>query len=134
MMPATSQTPRSIRKQIGPTWCLLALLCRFAPAEWTGDGAAWVAGGAVIADAELAERLGVSLKTIATWRRRLRKLGLLGWYVAPGAGRVFWVGPVNRAFANFDEAKPPEEKPAGETGTAKTEALTTAPSASRWVQ
>ncbi len=130
MTPATSQAPRSIRKQIGPTWCLLALLCRFAPAEWNGDGAAWVAGGAVIADAELAERLGASLRTIATWRRRLRKLGLLGWYVAPGVGRVFWVAAVNRMLEPFGEPKPVEQKTAEESGNART-AVTPA---LRWVQ
>jgi hypothetical protein len=128
-----SLTPSQIRKQIGPALWLLALLCRFTPAEYTGDESAWVAGGNVISDAEFAGRLGASLRTIANWRRRLRKLGLLGWYVAPGSGRVFWVGPVNRALGTFDAVKPPEQKPAQETGAVNAEALTE-PAASRWIQ
>lgn len=89
----------SVRKEIGSAVWLLALLVRFAPVEWTGNDTAWLANGNVVSDAELAELLEVSRATVANWRSRLRKLGLIGWLVAPGQGRALWIGAVNRVFA-----------------------------------
>ena len=98
-----SQIPNNPRKQICPAMWLLFLLARRTPAEWTGEGAAWVAGGNVVSDAELADRLEVSASVIAAWRLRLRRLGLVGWLVSPGKGRAFWVAGVNQAFAGGGE-------------------------------
>ena len=53
------QTSNDPRKQIGQAIWLLLLLLRFTPGEWTGEHSAWVAGGNVVSDAELAERLRV---------------------------------------------------------------------------
>jgi hypothetical protein len=106
MKPATSQTPKNLRKQVGPAVWLLSACVHSAPAEWTGDESAWIARGNPITDIQLAEWLGESARTIAKWRLRLRKLGLLGWHVAPGNGRVFWVGPVNRVLEALREQRP----------------------------
>lgn len=66
---------------------LLFLLLRHTPAEWTGNESAWVAGGSVVSDSELAQGLQVSLSVVKSWRRSLRKLKLLGWLLSPGNGR-----------------------------------------------
>ena len=95
-----------IRKQIGPALWLFVLLARSVPVEWTGDAAVYVAGGKVIADAELAEHLGVSQGTIAEWRRRLRAAGLIGWLVAPGQGRAFWIAALPQAIPPRAEQDP----------------------------
>jgi hypothetical protein len=89
MTPATSPSLKNILKQIGPAVGLYLLLLRYAPAEWTGDETARVAGGSVLGDAELADRLEVSPPVITRWRLRLRKLGLLCWLVSPTKGRAF---------------------------------------------
>jgi transcriptional regulator with XRE-family HTH domain len=86
MTPSTSQSPKQIRKQLGPAVWLLALFVRFAPADWTGGAPAYAAGGNVVSDAQLAERLEVSQGTISQWRRRLRSAILIGWLVAPRQG------------------------------------------------
>ncbi|MBZ5701023.1 MAG: hypothetical protein LAN84_04180 [Acidobacteriia bacterium] len=125
MNPATSQTSDNLRKQIGPAVWLLLLLLRFVPAEWTGDEPAWVVGGSVVADAELAERLEVSPAVITKWRLRLRKLGLLGWLVSPGRGRAFWVAGVNRVLGGG-------EKPASQEAAKQTAALPAGPAAEVW--
>jgi hypothetical protein len=106
MKPATSQTPNNLRKHVGPAVWLLGACVHSAPAEWSGDDSAWIARGNPITDIQLAEWLGESARTIAKWRLRLRKLGLLGWHVAPGKGRVFWVGPVNRVLEALREQRP----------------------------
>jgi hypothetical protein len=121
MRPATSQTPNNIRKKIGPAVWLLALLWDSMPANWTGDTFLYVAGGNVISDAELAERLEVSQRRIAKWRSRLRAAGMIGWLVAQGRGRVFWIAAANQG--NAGELKAVEQKPA-----------LTMPAASRWLQ
>jgi transcriptional regulator with XRE-family HTH domain len=134
MKPATSQSPKNIRKQVGPAVWLLALFVCFAPADWTGDAPVHVARGNVVTDAELAERLGVSQRTIAKWCRRLRAAGLIGWLVAPREGRVFWIGAVNRIFGIHSEVKPSEQKPAGEPGAVDTDTPPAVPAGQRWVQ
>jgi hypothetical protein len=121
MNPATSQSPKEIRKKIGPAVWLLALLWDSMPADWTGNTFLYVAGGNVISDAEFAERLEVSQRTIAKWRSRLRAAGMIGWLVAQGRGRVFWIAAGNRGKAA--ELKAAEQKPA-----------LTMPAASRWLQ
>jgi hypothetical protein len=98
MTPATSQSPNNLRKKVGPAVWLFSVCVHGAPAGWSGDEPAWIAGGRPITDAQLAAWLGESARTIATWRLRLRRLGLLGWHIAPGNGRVFWLGPVNRVL------------------------------------
>jgi len=98
MTPATSQIPKNLRERIGPAVWLLAILVRFTSADWNGDEPAYVASGNVMSDSELAEHLGVSERTISSWRRRLRRAGLIGWLSAPGQGRVFWIAPLNLIF------------------------------------
>jgi hypothetical protein len=102
---ATSQTPNNLRKKVGPAVWLFSVCVHSAPAEWSGDEPAWIAGGRPITDAQLAAWLGESARTIATWRLRLRKLGLLGWHVAPN-GRAFWLGPVNRVLEELLGKRP----------------------------
>jgi len=121
MTSATSQTPKNLRKHIGSAVWLLGLLMRFTPADWTGDAPAWVAARNVVSDAELAERLEVSQETIARWRCRLRAAGVIGWHVAPGQGRAFWVCAVNHIFGVHGEPKSVESKSAGELGAATSE-------------
>jgi hypothetical protein len=118
---ASSQTPNNIRKKVGPAVWLLALLWDSMPADWTGDTFLSVASGNVISDAEFAERLEVSQRTIAKWRSRLPAAGVIGWLVARGQGRVFWIAAGNRGKAG--ELKVVEQKPA-----------LTMPAASRCVQ
>jgi hypothetical protein len=124
---------KNIRRQLGPAIWLLALLARFTPAEWTGDESTWIAGGNVVSDAELAERLGASQRTIAKWRLRLGKVGALGWHIAPG-GRVYWITAVNRVFAPLSQPRSAEQKPTSDSGAENTELLTDMPAASRYVQ
>jgi hypothetical protein len=120
MRPATSQSPKHIRKRVGPAVWLLALLWDSMPADWAGDTFLYVAGGNVISDAEFAERLEVSQRTIAKWRSRLRAAGMIGWLVAQGRGRVFWIAA---GKGKAGELKAVEQKPA-----------LTMPAASRWLQ
>jgi hypothetical protein len=68
MTPATSQPPNNIRKKVGPAVWLLSVCVHGAPTEWSGDEPAWIAGGKPITAAQLAEWLGESTRTIATWR------------------------------------------------------------------
>jgi hypothetical protein len=133
MNAGTLPTPTQIRKQIGPAFWLLALLGRFAPAEWSGDTAVYVAGGNIITDAELAERLEVSERTISNWRSRLRAAGVIGWLIAPRKGRVFWIAALNSALGTLGELKPGEQQASTETA-ANTEAASSEPLASRWLQ
>jgi hypothetical protein len=111
-MSFASQTRNNIRKKIGPAVWLLSVFAHRAPAEWSGDESAWIAGGNPLTDTQLAEWLGESARTIARQRLRLRKLGLLGWHVVPGKGRAFWVGPVNRVFEALSGRRPAPVVPA----------------------
>lgn len=123
MSPATSEIPKNVRKQIGPAIWLLLLLLRYTPAEYSGDGSAWVSGGNVVSDSELAQRLEVSPAVVRAWRHRLRRAGLLGWLASPvpGAGRAFWVAGPNRVVS--------EEKQAIATTEKQPAALSTCPAA-----
>jgi hypothetical protein len=103
---AASQTHNNIRKKVGHAIWLLSVCAHRAPAEWSGDESAWIARGNPLTDAQLAEWLGESARTIARQRLRLRKLGLLGWHVVPGKGRAFWVGPVNRVLEALSGQRP----------------------------
>jgi transcriptional regulator with XRE-family HTH domain len=134
MTRGASQNPKTFREQIGPAVWLLALLAYFTPADWNGDASVYVAGGNVVTDAELAERLKVSQGTIARWRRRLRAAGVLVWLVAPGKGRAYWIADVNRVLGVHGAAKTVEQKPTtSEDATAlRTEAITLA--ALKWIQ
>lgn len=78
------------RRLIGNSVWLLVLLARYTPSDWDGRQPVWISGGNAIGDRELADLLGgVSVRTLATWRRRLRKAGVLRWLIAPEGGRVF---------------------------------------------
>ena len=134
MTPATSRNSKSVRKQIGPAVWLLAVLVRFTPADWKEDEPTYVAGGNVVSDADLGELLEVSTQTIATWRRRLRKTGLIGWLILPGQGRVFWVAALNHLCAPFGNPAQTAQGPAEESAPAKPGPEQPAPAASRWVQ
>lgn len=122
MTPGTSRTPDNLRKQIGPAIWLLILLVQHTPADWTGVEAAWVAGGNVVSDSELVKRLGISLAALAGWRRRLRKLGLMGWLLSPHNGRAYWVAGIARVFADSEVTEqrpgPEADKPTGSPATA----------------
>src|SRR5580692_3760453 len=107
---ASSQTPNNIRKKVGPAVWLLVLLWDSMPADWTGDTFLYAADGNVISDAEFAERLEVSQRTIAKWRSRLRAAGMIGWLVAQGQGWVFWIAAGSQGKA--EELKAVQQKPA----------------------
>ena len=95
MTPATPLTPSQIRNQIGRAYWLLVLLGWFVPQEWTGDTAVYVAGGNIITDAELAERLEVSQRTISNWRQIAR-----GWRRSCASWPAAWSatdGPAPRS-------------------------------------
>lgn len=81
--------PKNIGKVIGRAKRLLFLLVEQAPADWTGEIATYVANGNMVTDADLGERLGVSVETAARWRRTLRMVRVIDWLVSPGEGRVF---------------------------------------------
>jgi hypothetical protein len=100
MTPSASENPTNLRKQIGPAMWLLILLVQHTPPEWTGNESAWVVGGNVVSDSELVKRLGISLSALSGWRRRLRRLGLIGWLLSPRHGRAYWVAGVSRLFAD----------------------------------
>ncbi len=100
MNPSTSGNSTNLRKQIGPAVWLLILLVQHTPGDWTGNESAWVAGGNVVSDSELVNRLGISLSALNGWRRRLRRLGLMGWLLSPRHGRAYWVAGVARVFAD----------------------------------
>ena len=124
MTPATSQTPNNLRKQIGPAVWLLILLVQHTPTDWTGNEAAWVAGGNVVSDSELVTRLEISLSALAGWRRRLRNLGLMGWLLSPRHGRAYWVSGIARVFADSQTTEQPCETEANKP--------TRAPAAEVW--
>jgi hypothetical protein len=76
---------------------LMIFLAASTP-DWTGDAPAYVAAGNIISDRDLADRLQVSIGTVASWRRRLRKAHLLDWLVRPGVGRVFIISALNKVL------------------------------------
>ena len=88
-----------LRKSVGKAVWLWSLFANLAPANWTGEGGAcaWIQEGRPISDKELADALDASPKEIVRWRLRLRKCGLLGWHIAPGEGRAFWVNAPKEA-------------------------------------
>lgn len=126
MNPATPP-PSHARFQIRSALWLLGLLSFYVPPEWNGEQPVWIAQGNLVTDAELGERLGASPRTIASWRLRLRKAGIIGWHVAPGRGRTFWLNALNRI-------QPIEQTPAAESRAMNQEALAVMPMASRFVQ
>lgn len=106
------------RKTIGSAVWLLIFLAAYTPENWTGDARAYIAGGNIISDGELADRLQITLGTLASWRRRLRRAGLLDWLVRPGVGRVYIISALNQAL--------PHEQVAIEGVVAKTKSVQTA--------
>jgi DNA-binding FadR family transcriptional regulator len=86
------------RKEVGSSLWLLCLLAHYTPDDWDGTAAVYVAGGSVISDRELSERLQVSRGTVRAWRCRLRKANLLRWTVEIGVGRVFIISAVKALF------------------------------------
>jgi hypothetical protein len=95
---STSQNPTNIRVQVGSAIWLLLLFLQYTPADWTGKKTAWVASGAIVSDPELLTRLGISLSVLKRWRRKLHKLGFLGWLLSPRNGRAYWVASPDRLF------------------------------------
>lgn len=79
------------RKTIGSALWLLTLLGRYVPATWDGIQPAVVANGNTVSDRELADRLGVKPATVAKWRKRLCKAGVLHWHLVPKLGRIFYL-------------------------------------------
>jgi hypothetical protein len=86
------------RQKIGSALWLLIFLAAYTPENWTGDAPAYIAGGNIVSDGELADRLQITLGTLASWRRRLRRAGLLDWLVRPGVGRVYIISALNQAL------------------------------------
>ena len=129
----------NIRKQIGPGLWLFAFLGQFTPASWDGIERVVVAEGNVISDRELADRLQVTASTISSWRRRLKRAGLLDWLSERGRGRVLFLRGVSQAFA--PSARAGETDPAPKAGDPATvdqcalqaEAKAAAQQAQRWV-
>jgi hypothetical protein len=95
---------RSLHRLVGSAILLLALFAAYAPADWTGDVPVYVAGGNVISDGELTERLHIALGTLATYRRRLRRAHLLDWLLRPGVGRVYIIGALDQAWSREQAA------------------------------
>jgi hypothetical protein len=87
---------RNLRRLVGPAAWLFVFLAAHTPEGWIGDAPTWVAGGNIISDAELVERLQITPGTLASWRRRLRKAHLLDWLVRLGVGRAYIIGPLNQ--------------------------------------
>ncbi|PYU22169.1 MAG: hypothetical protein DMG32_18965 [Acidobacteria bacterium] len=88
----------ALRRRVGPAVWLLAFFAAYTPAGWTGDTPAYIAQGNIISDGELADRLQISIGTLASWRRRLRKAHLLDWLVRPGVGRVYIISALNKVL------------------------------------
>lgn len=101
---ANKRITMSRRKQLGQAVWLFCLFAHFVPENWSGNEPVVVAGGNVITDRDIAERLDVTCCTVADWRRRLRRAGLLTWLVSPGVGRVYFLQAINRLLG-------PEQKP-----------------------
>jgi hypothetical protein len=112
MTPATSQSPKNFRQQIGSALWLWELLVNLIPNTWDGKAYVFVAGGQVLSDSQLAIWLDAKVSTIAAWRRRLRAAGILDWSVKPGVGRVYVVSPlVGKDFFNSEKTQlTPETK------------------------
>jgi len=123
MTPSTSGNSTNLRKQIGPAIWLLILLVQHTPADWTGNESAWVAGGNVVSDSELVKRLGISLAALTGWRRRLRRLGLMGWLLSPRNGRAYWVAGVSRVFADSEVTEQPSGREANKPTSAPAPAV-----------
>lgn len=87
----TGSHPMKLRKQVGPAIWLLLLLWRFAPRYW--DRTEWVivAKGNFVTDAELGKYLDAKPGTVAKWRLRLRRHGLVRWITKVGYGMQFAV-------------------------------------------
>lgn len=97
---------RDRRKQVGRAIWLLAFLGLFSPDTWDGMQRVVVAGGNVISDSELADRLQVTASTISCWRRRLKRAGLLDWLVSRGNGRVLFLRGMSQMCAGSDSRNP----------------------------
>jgi hypothetical protein len=95
---------RDLRRLVGPAAWLFVFLAAHTPEGWIGDAPTYVAGGNIISDAELVERMQITLGTLASWRRRLRKAHLLDWLLRLGVGRVYIIGPLNQALADEQAA------------------------------
>jgi len=125
----------NLRKQVGEALWLLVLLSVYTPADWDGNSSVWVAGGNIISNAELADRLQVSPRILAEWRRRLRNAQLIDWLLKPGIGRVYVITATNRLFSEGQipaarqapAVNPPAEprpvQPGGAKRSAASEAL-----------
>ena len=81
--PAQSIRWRDIGNAI---WLLWWLRCTGVPEDWNGKEMAYVLDGTSIPDAQLAARLDVSVRTLAAWRRLLKKLRIL--FSVPGPGKL----------------------------------------------
>ena len=68
----------ALRRRIGQAVWLLAFFAAYTPPDWTGDASVYIAGGNIISDGELADRLrgfrrlaGVRDPATATARLRI---------------------------------------------------------------
>jgi hypothetical protein len=130
-MSATAALLRNLRKEAGSAIWLFELLLSFTPATWGRDCDLLIPG--IVSDKQLAIWLGVKLRTIETWRRRLRAAGLIDWTLRPGVGRMYALAALKDT--GFLESRTPA--PVGETKLAESSEQQTPnrkPLASRFVQ
>ena len=88
------------RKQIGSAVWLLVFFKQYMPEGWDVNEPAYVANANIMSDSFIAQRLFTSERTIAIWRGRLRKAGVLDWLVKFGEGRVYIVRGLERTIAS----------------------------------
>ncbi len=93
---------------------LLFVLLREHTPGWDGSGSAQVKQQGPVTDGELAARLGVAEKTARAWRLRLRKAGVLSWWINPGrpTGFIFFLHDLGRLFPCSVSAEPEKQETA----------------------
>jgi hypothetical protein len=97
-MATPAEPVTSIRwRDLGNSFWLIAVLryCTDVPNDWNERELAFVFGGAPILDAVLAASLDISVRTLATWRCRLRKLQLVFSTPGPGKSHSYALGPMD---------------------------------------
>ncbi len=91
--------PGAMRKRIGSSVWLLSFLAGWVKADWDGLERLPVEYGTPLTDRDLALLLEVKPATVARWRLRARRAGLLYWQDDPDTGgRVFFFEPLKKAF------------------------------------
>jgi hypothetical protein len=121
----------NLRKEIGPAVWLLVLLWLYTPEKWDGVEWAAISNGDVVSDKGLGALLDAQPVTVASWRRRLKRAGLLDWLVKPGVGRQLFVKGFHQIFGAHPAAEQPAAAAKPAAGTqAKAQAK---PAAAPWV-